>query len=126
MMKSGCTRYIFDRKLSTPPNERKWWNFGEECEYYRKAVGHIYDRPDYERNDPSHPCSIEVKSKRRDYDEILKVVAIELAKYYDVQYTIAAYDGQNEVETIGTIKCQYCGQFTNDVLKCDHCGGVPI
>ena len=39
MIKSGCTRYIFDRKLSTPPNERKWWNFGEECEYYRKAVG---------------------------------------------------------------------------------------
>jgi hypothetical protein len=126
MIKDGCTRYIFDRKFSIPPNERKWWNFGEECEYYRKAIGCIYVRPVYKKNDPSHICSIEIKSDNANYDKVLKVVAVELAKYFDVEFIIAEYRGQNEKENIGSIRCKYCGQFTHNTEKCDYCSGVPI
>jgi hypothetical protein len=125
MIESGCTRYIFDRKLSVPPNERKWYHTGESCYYYRKVIGYIYERPDYKRNSPSHTCTIEVHSRNPSYDEVLKIVVIELAKHYSVQFIIATYKGEEEKDE-GCVKCRYCGQFTHNVTKCEHCSGVPL
>jgi hypothetical protein len=119
VIESG-TIYIFDPKLGILPSQHRWYHTYDICMDWRRAIGTIL----VNRYRKTYELSVE--SRLPEYDDILKIVAIELAKYFDVEFTIAKYEGQNETKNIGTLKCQYCGQFTTNVLKCTHCNGVPI
>ena len=63
-----------------------------------------------------------IESDDSSMDEIAKKIAVEISHYFKTTLYLATYAEESE----HGLKCQYCGQYTHDTEKCEHCGGIPL
>ena len=73
---------------------------------------------------PQFPVGLPVDVESISNDKLAVELAKELAQKFNV--TLKVVQTKNCNVKTGSIRCQYCGQMSHNLDKCDHCSGVPI